>query len=66
MGRTSPMISLNRNVGFVSFLGLTCMFAVCLISPLQNIGGSFVLAFELVVGLEDPVITLTDCLDLDC
>lgn len=65
MGRTSPIISLSLNVGLVSFLGSTCMFAVCLVSPLQNIGGLFALAFELVLGLEDPLITLTDCLDLD-
>lgn len=38
------------------------MFAVCLISPLQNIGGWF----ALVLGLEGPLITPTGCLDPDC
>jgi len=60
------MISLNLKVGLVSFLGSTCMFAVCLISPLQNIGGWFVLVLELGLGLEDPLITPAGCLDLDC
>ena len=60
------MISLNLKVGLLSFLGSTCMFAVCLISPLQNTGGWFVVVFERVPGLEDPLITLASCLDLGC
>ena len=59
------MISLNLKVGLVSFLGSTCMFAVCLNSPLQNIGCWFVLVLELALGLEDPPITPAGCFDLD-
>ena len=64
--RTSSIISLNLNVGLVSFSGSTCMFAVCLISPFQNICGWFVLVLELVLGLGVLLITPVDSLGFDC
>lgn len=66
MRRTSPIISLNLNVGLVSFPESTCIFAVCLISPFQNICGWLMLVPELVPGLGATLIKLVDSLDLDC